>query len=196
MPTNVCESWTAVLPIIDKKNFIGWNHPSVKTRNCYDYCVKQLGNAGYKLRSPGWGAKQIGGGGIYQTYLASNIGKMKKGFQQEAFIAGVNYLKKAIFNKIPVMVGVEHSSGASSADKVTDHYVIVVGMGTDSKGKYFSFYDNSTGDIDVGTSSDNRIYVNCEDFSLIGVGSADNSYIMSGYGKYIVTQIRESIPKK
>lgn len=90
------------------------------------------------------------------------------------------------------MVGVEHSSGRSSADKVTDHYVTIVGTGSDAKGKYFSFYDNATGDIKVGTSSENKIYCDCENSSLIGTGA--NSYATSGYGQYIVTQIRVSIP--
>lgn len=196
MPETVCDKWNTVLPIIMKDEFIGWNHPSVKTKNCYDYCVKQLGNAGYKLKSPGWGMTQIKNKTIYQVYLASNIGKMKKGFQPDQFIAGVTYLKNALMESIPVMVGVEHSSGSSSNDKVTDHYVTVVGMGADSKGKFFWFYDNSTGNADIGTSVENKIYADCANSSLIGTGSPSNQYLQGGDGRYIVTQIRESIKSK
>ena len=39
--------------------------------------------------------------------------------------------------KIPVLVGVEIHEGSSSNDKVTDHYVTLVGMGSDARGKYF-----------------------------------------------------------
>lgn len=132
----VCENWNAVAPFILKENFIGWGHPSVKSQNCYDYCVKQLKDAGYSLRSPGWSAAQVASGTVYQLYLSQNVGKMKKGFQAQQFTAGVLYLKKAIQSKIPVMVGVEHSKGNSSMDKTTDHYVVIVGMGSDSTGTF------------------------------------------------------------
>lgn len=191
MPDTVCDNWRVILPIISPEDFIGWNNPTVKNKNCYDYCVKQLNNAGYKLKSPGWAIKQITSGSIYQTYLVAKVGKMEKGMQVQQFTDGVNYLKNALAGNIPVMVGVEHSSGSSSADKVTDHYVTIVGMGSDAKGKYFSFYDNATGDIKVGTSSENKIYCDCANYSLIGTGA--NSYATSGYGQYIVTQIRVSI---
>lgn len=194
MPETVCDNWVVILPIILKDEFIGWGNPTVKKKNCYDYCVKQLNNAGYKLKSPGWGTQQIIAGSIYQTYLASDVGKMKKGYQKDQFDAGVKYLKQALSTSIPVMVGVEHSSGTSSADKVTDHYVVIVGMGSDEKGKFFWFYDNATGIVNDGTSPDNKIYCNCQDSSLIGTGK--NSYVLSGYGQYIVTQIRESVANK
>lgn len=196
MIETVCEVWNVVSPIIKKEDFIGWGNPTVKNLNCYDYCVKQLNNAGFKLKSPGWSIKHIISGSIYQTYLASNVGQMKKGFQEKQFIAGVSYIKRALLARIPVMVGVEHSSGSSSSDKVTDHYVVIVGMGIDKKGKYFSFYDNSTKYNEIGASAENKIYCNCEEFSLIGTGSPANSYLHSGYGQYIVSQIRESISNK
>jgi len=188
----VCENWDAVATFIPKEKFIGWGHPDVKNKNCYDYCVKQLKDAGYSLKSPGWGAPQIANTSVYQTYLTKDIGGLKKGYIAEQFTAGVLYLKKAMRSKIPVMVGVEHGSGASSADKVTDHYVVVVGMGTDTKGKYFSFYDNSTGNQEVGASAANKIYCDCVNFTLLGTGDPKNIYIQSGFGQYIVTQIRES----
>ena len=189
---DVCGNWDTVATFITKENFIGWNNPTVKSHNCYDYCVKQLKNAGYSLKSPGWSAAQVASGAVYQLYLAQNVGKMKKGYQAQQFTAGILYLKKAIQSKIPVMVGVEHSEGNSSADKTTDHYVVIVGMGSDANGKYFHFYDNSTQYVEIGTSPNNKLYCDCVNFTLSGTGDKDNSYLQSGYGKYIVTQIRES----
>jgi hypothetical protein len=189
---DVCGNWNPVGAIIQEKDFIGWGHPDVKNKNCYDYCVKQLSNAGYNLKSPGWSAAQVASGAVYQLYLSQNIGKMKKGYEAQQFTAGILYLKKAIQNKTPVMVGVEHSKGASSADKTTDHYVVIIGMGSDATGKYFRFYDNSTSNQEVGTSPENKLYCDCTNFSLSGVGDPRNRYIQSGDGKYIVTQIRES----
>lgn len=183
----ICENRDTVATFISKEKFIGWGHPDVKNKNCYDYCVKQLKDAGYSLKSPGWSAAQIANTSVYQTYLTKDVAGLKKGHIAEQFTAGVLYLKKAMQSKIPVMVGVEHSDGSSSADKVTDHYVIIVGMGTDTKGKYFSFYDNSTGNVDVGASAENKIYCDCEKFTLIGVGDPKNQYIQSGFGQYVVT---------
>lgn len=52
----------------------------------------------------------------------------------------------SLSKKIPVLIGVDNSNGApvESLDKSTDHFVVVVGMGTDSNGKYFQFVDSAT----------------------------------------------------
>lgn len=195
MPESVCENWRTILPIIAPEDFIGWNDPSVPGKaNCYNYCVKQLNNAGYKLKSPGWSTNQIIDGSIYQTYLAIKVGKMKEGYQTEQFVNGVNYLKNALASNTPVMVGVDAHGGSSSGDKSTDHYIIIVGMGSDANGKYFSFYDNATGIVKDGTSADNKIYCDCANDSLVGTGA--NSYARGGYGQYTITQIRVSTPNK
>jgi hypothetical protein len=190
----VCDSWTSISSIIPSGDFVGWGAAGV-SENCYSYCVKQLDKAGYKLRSPGWTTSAIGAGLIYQTYVSKKVGKMTPGYQVTQFELGVEYAKRAITNNIPVMFGVDHSSGSPNADKVTDHFVTVVGMGTDAKGKYFLFYDNATGVVEVGTSDQNRIYCDCTNNSLIGDADTRNTYFRSGYGKYTVTQIRESVKK-
>jgi hypothetical protein len=116
---------------------------------------------------------------------------MKKGYQARQFVDGVKYLKKALKDKIPVVAGVDDGEGSPNTDKVTDHFVVIVGMGTDAKGKYFRFYDNATGNEDNGTSDQNRLYPNCDDFVI--KGTADNAYARgTPYKSYVVTQIRES----
>lgn len=185
-----CANWEAVGAVIPKDKFIGWGYAGV-TKNCYSYCVKQLSEVGHSLKSPGWGTKTKMNPHIYQLYLTEDIAGMKKGYQAQQFTEGVLYLKKALRSKTPVMVGVEDGEGSPNADKVTDHYVVIVGMGTDSVGNYFLFYDNATGDNAMGTSDQNRIYANCETYEL--KGSGPNNYIQnSQYKSYIVTQIRET----
>lgn len=190
---SLCDDWGNVPVFIAQADFIGYK--STDPSGCFRRSREQLNKAGYDLVSPGWSTKNIGAG-IYQIYLASDVGKMKSGYQQTQFEAGVRYLKSAMLSKIPVMVGVELYAGSSSGDKVTDHYVTIVGMGSDDTGKYFSYYDNATGWEAIGASDKNRLYCNCENFSLIGGGDEKNSYL--GGKTYTVTQIRESkkMPKK
>ena len=74
---------------------------------------------------------------------------------------------------------------------MTDHFVVIVGMGSDDTGEYFQFYDNATSDKEEGTSKQNRLYCNSDDFMIKGTG--DNSYARGSEDKsYTVAQIRES----
>lgn len=189
--TDVCGDWETVAPIIPKEKFIGWGDPSVARKNCFDYCWKQLKDVGHDLKSPGWGTKKKMNPNIYQLYLTEDVGGMKKSELAEQFTSGVLYLKKAIKSNTPVMVGVEDQSGSPNTDRVTDHYVVVVGMGTDDKGQYFLFYDNATGDRDIGTSDQNRLYCYCKDFMVKGTGVSSYAQAVE-YKSYVVTQIRES----
>jgi hypothetical protein len=190
---SVCDSWPTVSSVIPVADFVGWGSGTIR-RNCYDYCVAQLAKAGYKLASPGW---KLSGGLMYQTYLAEKIGTVEAGFQATGFEQGVTYAKLAIGSKIPVMFGVDDAAGSPNRDKVTDHFVVIVGMGTDTVGNYFLFYDNSTAVAAVGTSDLNRLYVNCTDSSLVGNADPANSYATnSQYGNYTVTQIRQSVKTK
>ena len=192
-----CEVWENVAPVIPKEKFIGWGHPGVE-ENCFDYCWRQLKEVGHDLKSPGWGTSKKINPHIYQTYLAEDVAGMKKGYQAQQFTEGVLYLKKAIKSKTPVMVGVDDGDGAANKDKVTDHYVVIVGMGSDNTGKYFLFYDNALNpDIgeqrDIATSAENRLYCDCENFIIKGEGDRRNKYIQkTGYKSFTVTQIRES----
>ena len=68
-------------------------------------------------------------------------------------------------------------------------------MGEDSTGKYFLFYDNAVGaiDIDIGTSLSNKLYCKTTDFKIEGIGDSRNEYIQgTTKKKYIVSQIRET----
>lgn len=181
-----------ISPFIPKNDFIGYK--STDPSGCFRRSREQLNKAGYDLKAPGWSAKMIVAGSIYQTYLTGDVGNMKAGFQKDQFEKGVNYLKTAMLSKIPVMAGVDRYEGSHNSDQVTDHYVTIVGMGSNNNGKFFWFYDNATSFEDWGTSIRNKIYCNCVNYSLIGGGEEKIKYIGIG-GTYIVTQIRESIKK-
>ena len=92
------------------------------------------------------------------------------------------------------MVGVDDQQGTTNTDKITDHFVVIVGMGIDSIGNYFLFDDNAVGANNIGTSDKNRLYCLCSASKLVGDIDPDNGYAHHAgrYGKYTVTQIRES----
>ncbi len=188
---SVCDSWPSISSVIPATDFIGWGDPSVKRKNCYDYCVAQLAKAGFKLASPGW---TPGSGLVFQTFIGENNLGLQPGVQGQAFVQGVEYTKIALASGVPVMFGVDNTVDKSpNRDKVTDHFIVIVGMGTDGVGNYFLFFDNSTASRVIGTSNLNRIYCNCEANLLMGVTDQANRY---GQGtNYTITQIRKSIKK-
>lgn len=146
---------------------------------------------------------------IYQLLLNEDVAGMKKGSQAQQFTEGVLYLKKAIKSKTPVMVGVDDEPDVdiypktpkldhANKDHITDHYVVIVGMGTDQFGKYFLFYDNALNpeignQLEIATSPENKLYCDCDKFLIKGEGDNRNKYIQSRpYKSLTVTQIRES----
>jgi len=187
---DLSETWPAVAPVIPKDKFVGWGHAGV-SENCFDYCKKQMSVVGKTMKSAWWGTSKKMNDHIYQLYLTKNVAGMQKGIQVKEFTKGVVYVKSALENAKPVVVGVEDGAGSPNPDKVTDHFVVIVGMGSDGKGKYFLFYDNATSDKNSGTSDQNRLYVDCSRFEIRGKGP--NDYIQATQLKeYIVTQIRET----
>jgi hypothetical protein len=198
---DICDSWAPVDPVIAKDKFIGWGYsrpptspgmqPTPIKENCFDYCVEQLKVVGRRMMTPGWGTSKEMYPGIYQLYLTEDVAGMKKGHQVRGFVYGVLYLKAALEGGIPVVVGVEDRVGSTNTDKVTDHFVTIVGMGGEIfRGNYFLFYDNATSETKLGTSSENRLYCDCDKFEIKGTGP--NGYAQH-FGSYIVTQIRQTL---
>ena len=179
--------------VIPETKFVGWGYTGV-TENCYDYVVKQLSMVGYRTKAPWWGDEKSGlQKYIYQTYLAKPVLTMPAGVQSDGFTKGVEYLKTALGQGMPVMVGVDDQSGSTNPDKTTDHFITIVGMGNDSGGDFFYFYDNATGTTSIGTSAQNKLYVDYTNQKITGVADSRNGYFVdTGYKKYTVTQIRET----
>uniref|UniRef100_UPI0039A759AD hypothetical protein n=1 Tax=Ornithobacterium rhinotracheale TaxID=28251 RepID=UPI0039A759AD len=187
-----CDNWENVPRIMPKASFVGWGYNGVR-KNCFDYAWKQIKDAGYDLKSTSWGNSKKMNDNIYQIYLSEDVADMKKGVQKDQFKKGIEYLKESIKKRIPVMVGVDDAPGSPNTDKVTDHFVVIVGMGSDDNGNYFLFDDNATSSIDVGTSDLNKIYCICDEYKLEGKADPKNAYFTnSDYKKYIITQIRET----
>lgn len=86
------------------------------------------------------------------------------------------------------MVGVDYKPFyTENTDKSTDHFVVIVGRGHDSKGNYYVFMENATSDMSDGCSSLNRLYEDRDNARLIGTSQAPPR---SAKRDYTVTQIR------
>lgn len=193
---SVVTDWDPVAPVIPKDKFIEWGHPGVK-ENCFHYALAQLQKVGKGVKSTRWNKKWDGtkelNEHIFQLYLEHDVAGMVKGVQKDSFENAVEYAKAALQAGVPVMAGVDDDSTVVNADRTTEHFVVLVGMGEDSTGKYFLFYDNAVSNSDIGTSILNRLYCKPTEFLIEGTGDPGNSYIANtSKGKYIVTQIRET----
>jgi len=195
----VTTDWDTVAPVIPKSKFIGWNHPGV-TQNCFHYSLEQLRQVGRWVKSERWNRKWDGtkelNAHIYQLFLEHDVAGMKKGVQEDQFEKGVEYLKKTLKAGTPVMVGVDDGAEVTNDDMTTEHFITIVGMGEDSKGKYFLFYDNAVHHTnpEIGASSQNKLYCKPLQYLIEGVGDPRITYIQdyTDKKKYIVTQIRET----
>jgi hypothetical protein len=182
----ICSDWKSIASVIENSLYVGYTEAG---GDCHLATNKQLNNMGYKE-----GTKR---------YQIANA-KYPKGkaveisFNKQQFNLGVAYMKKALANKIPVTVGLEDyddrfRTGYKNPDGLTDHFITIVGMGSDAKGNYFHFFDNAHSAS--GTYLANKLYCNCEKSSLIGKADPRNTYAQKT-SAYIVSTIRESVKAK
>ena len=172
--------WPNISPVIPQNKFIGWGYNNI--RNCLDLAKKQIGIVGYT----------VGGGKDPTNMYPYNESKGVNKIQTDK---AVNYIKGALEQSIPVIVGVDDADGSPNYDKTTDHFLVVVGMGNDDNGNYFRVYENATSDKSEGTNPENKLYYNPETVKIEGNKQFDNSYSQE-VRCYIVSQVRVSQKKK
>ena len=171
------QGWPNISPIISKNDFIGWGYPNIK-RNCMDYAKAQIAIKGYAI------SNYSDSGQTFQIYTSNN------GVNSTELSKGVSYLKYALTNNIPVIVGVDFKPGSPNpgTDNTTDHFVVIVGMGSDSNGMYLIFYDNAVNDPNGGANTNNKLYYNNTTKKF--QGQSQSTY---GVDKiYTITMIRKS----
>ncbi len=154
--------------------------------NCLVLAKEQLGKAGYTCSGylPGSQTFQI-----YKESTGVDVSKTKQ---------AVTYIIDALSQKIPVLIGIDNRQGTPStrnADGSTDHFVVIVGMGTDTKGKYFQFVDSATSNRTDGASYSNRLYYDSTTGKISGKTAIKAYRELAGMHDYIVTQVRKSIKK-
>ena len=180
----VQKTWPNISPVISVIDFIGWNRTLHPTWECMEYCKAQITVEGYQISN-----YFNNSGQTIQVYTEQN------GVNQIELQKGLSYLIYAMENGIPVIVGVDDHTGSPNpnTDNTTDHFVVIVGMGTDSNGKYFTFYDNASGKmpyLNYGANPNNKLYY----YSNTGLitGKSSTPYFDNVEYDYILTQIRKS----
>lgn len=171
--------WPTIAPVIPTNQFVGWNTPGI-SRNCMSYAKAQIAEVGYQISS------YYATGQTFQIYTAQN------GVNNSMLIQGLSYIGYALSNGIPVIVGIDNRAGSSNpnTDNTTDHFVVIVGMGTNSTGKFLQFYDNADGLASYGTNSLNLLYYDSNTGYVEGVSKARYASNLT----YRLTMIRKSKP--
>ncbi len=166
------KSWPEINSVLSPSQFVPYDF-----RNCLSLATDQISKAG--LRDLGYGSAfkvQDANGGPYP-----DVAKQ-----------GINYIISKLEAGKPVIVGVDNRPGSPSsknADGKTDHFVTIVGSGSDSNGNFLYFYDNATNIESKGTNSLNRLYYDETTGVISGKSAAPYA---NAYGDYIVTQIRKN----
>ncbi|MBP1163326.1 RHS repeat-associated protein [Chryseobacterium sp. PvR013] len=122
---------------------------SFKTGECADYSRLQV------LQGSNGDYTAVGSKNRTDMYVKNEGDTSKLDLQK-----GVNTIVENLKEGKAVMVGVMYDANkdTGNANEATNHYVTIVGMGTDKQGAYFSYYDNYAGEghkeqigEDVGT---------------------------------------------
>ncbi|SDD83348.1 hypothetical protein SAMN04488024_10893 [Pedobacter soli] len=184
------DPWPTVDRVISFEKFVPMRQiigpdGNPKNVNCLILAKEQLGKAGYTCSGFLPGGQTFS---IYTTQDGVNLTQTKK---------AISYMITSLSKKIPVLIGVDNRAGAPIANKdnSTDHYVVVVAMGTDEKGKYFQFMDSATNNPATGASYSNRLYFNPSTGKITGRTAIIGYRSQAGMRDYTVTQIRKSIKK-
>jgi hypothetical protein len=175
------DTWPTIAPVIPMSEFVGLKNP---TDNCLALAREQM--AKKKLQVSGWGAA----GQTYQPYTEAS------GVNLSAAKAAVGYINESLSKGLPVLIGVDNRPGypVGNADHSTDHFVVIVGMGTDSKGKFYRFYDSASSFGLYGADKRNKLYYNDTTGKITGKTTCPYGSALPNMHDYIVTQVRKSKP--
>lgn len=175
------EGWPTIQNVIPKTDFVGWNNRLHPDWQCMQYAIAQIAKKNKYI----------------SQYFASNqtiqIYKTSTGANANAAKVAVRYLMTSLQNGDPVIVGVDDEDGSPNmlTDQTTDHFIVIVGMGTNAKGTYFTFYDNASGDPTQGASDDNKLYYKEAEGKI--TGKSKTAYAnRNNRREYVVTQIRKN----
>lgn len=180
-------SWPTVENVLSGHTFIGWHTGA----NCLELSKQQIAQLGYSISNYGASGQTI------QTYTEAH------GADSSSVKKAITYINTALSQGKPVIIGVDVKPGQASppyTDNSTDHFVVIVGSGTDNNGRYYRFYDNSTNNPIYGASVNNKLYYNPTTKLISGntTSAYDNAITQSssvgiqhGLHPFIITQVRK-----
>ena len=149
-------AWKRIDPVIPKELFVRWKQGDDYDKlkkikgsepNCNDFAKHQLSKVN---------CYTTGGGDSRTLYPYSET----SGVNKEHARKSVDYIYGQLEKGIPVFVGVDEGVTSSKNNGTTDHFIVIVGQGSDKRGNYFLFYDNGTESPERGTSLNNKLYYN------------------------------------
>lgn len=136
---------------------------------CYR-AVRAMGRAAGINLAPGLGDRlQVATGEDSQGRVrtdAARVGAARK------------YIDQELEAGRPVAVGVSHQGAkdTGNGDRVTDHFVLITGRGTDAQGRpYYSYNDPAV--MDAGQGKNNRFYVDAGSGNLVHEGAMGTGYV-------------------
>lgn len=178
------QTWPSISPILIPGEFIGWGFPGLP-ENCFSYAKKQLLLKGMKP-APRNTANQYWQ--LLDSFGVQHIREAKK--------AVSSILAQLAQNK-PVIVGVQYHSGGihPNKDKATDHFIVIVGSGTNPDGSmYLQYFDNAAShfnDRGGGSHPNNKLIWDPINGTLEG---QTNATYEGGFRPYYkVTQVRKTL---
>ncbi|MBC6110742.1 hypothetical protein ACFOG5_16830 [Pedobacter fastidiosus] len=182
------QPWPIIKQVIKFDDFVPNRYvagSTTETVNCLILAKEQMAKKGYTVSGFYVGSPQI-----FQTYTETGEVNLTKTKQ------AISYMIEKLNNGIPVLVGIDAKAGAPLANKdhSTDHFIVIIGTGTDIKGKYFQFMDSSTNWPSLGASQNNKLYFDSVTGKITGKTMSQYG-IRSGRHDFIVTQVRKSIKK-
>lgn len=153
---DLTKDWPDVPALIGPGDFIGTGHSDAyrhwnehwrdtsrppdrpDTIQCFDYARYQLLVTGHDTTDYRPDST------TYQVYTTAG------GVDLNETAEGVRYLKRTLARRVPVLVGILLASYDAppelrNRDRTTNHYVVMVGMGTDAEGPFFLFLDRLLG---------------------------------------------------
>jgi hypothetical protein len=167
------DPWPTIPNVLSSAQFVEYDK-----RNCLVLAREQIAKAG---------VTDLGYGSAFKTYTESS------GVNAAQAKAGVDYIISKLQSGKPVMVGVDNRPGTPSplnADGSTDHFIVIIGAGSDANGNYFTFADNASNLTSKGMSPFNKLYYNATTGMISGYSAANG--VGGGFHDYIVTQVRKN----
>lgn len=123
------------------------------SKNCFNICERSISNHGTVLPPP-----------ILEQLLVEKANKLHVVSNKFSLLDSMLYMG------IPVVVGVHHTYNYGYNEGTTDHYVVVRGLGYDSDGKYYKYFD--VGSKLFGAMPSNK-------FRVVGDTLRDKNYYVS-----------------
>ncbi|MEO1482277.1 MAG: hypothetical protein AAFU77_09250 [Myxococcota bacterium] len=148
---------------------------------CYQAAVRQADDYNRARFGSDAPRLQSSAQAIQVAYAEDGDGRLKVDESRAA--AALIYIMETLEAGLPVVVGVSYADKEINTDRLTDHFVTVIGRGYESGRPYFEF-------LDPGTSRRRpfRLYIDQSTGMLFRDGSRRTPYVDSA--DYQVTQVR------